>query len=332
MLSVRPYDNEQFSLSKDEMILAVAAERKRRFEKGHSFHCFVTSSIEKYPKTKWTELNVLLSDFKKGFIKGKIPDQSRIHLLVHCGAHWTAVDLLFDKKEGVSVFIIDAAGEDRYLLTLAAIIKNFPNTETLPSKIYLAIKGLQWDMEHCAVFSLHHVFKASKISDLHTDLAQRQPYFVASMKDDQPYSLMNVNQLPPTLVSVMQKSSNLTDYLAKNTQLIHYKVTKKGLSLHEIVWGNTDQTGPYSTNKYIEKIKIKTKKIAEAFYHQNTPLAKHILKNHLSFTMTQLRKPDSKPAYHTHQICGLLTELSVFTDKKENDVATDLPITLKQTK
>lgn len=328
-------------LTKDMLKLAVRSEQQRRAEKGYSFTCFVVGHGKgnervvvgsSGKKTKISELGTILGVLKADFTSGHMKDATRVQLLVQQGVHWTAVDLQFDKTSGISAFVLDAAGDDRCIDVVNELEKRLTVEKQYP-KVFLARGGLQYDPENCSVFSLHHVFKSSKIGDLHLDLDQRKGNFSTWPDFKQIVYRLGFDQLAPSLVTTIQRSPSLHDYIKKNPNTKDQPVTKKGHTISQIVWGNTEMIESYGikdhflfSNTYIERVKGKAKQMAERSLRGLTDAEVDVFAVSFNKKMhVTMQSSIDLPAYHVRSVSGLLTEgvLCTVSDIEESRLERD---------
>ncbi len=150
-------------------------------------------------------------------INNKIHNGITMTFLVENTGHWTCVQLNVYLGK-IYFFIIDAAGTDK----ADRVIKNIRNIYELKSrkglfgKIFCSKPKIQKDGLNCSLFSLHHAFKLSKLSDTFDFLRKKEYLFKKDMFYPDLISIVDVKYLHPSLLKGIQ-DYNILNYYDKSS-------------------------------------------------------------------------------------------------------------------
>lgn len=218
-------DAQRYRLTKNDMDMLIANKQQKREINGHVIDgnnpCSVTSFLE----------NILKNGQKRTQLVYKITGTE----------HWSVLDIQRNENDTLSIFFLDSVG----------LTTNLPKIEEFCSKhqieLTLAMGGLQKDFSSCSIFSIDHVFKLSKIADLHEQLRElRTP-----KPNSQNTFEVNPMDLPPELVKNAQSSTYIKSYLQKHQEYETTKINKKNQTLFAYAEAHQVQVDNQQINRAI---------------------------------------------------------------------------------
>lgn len=211
---------------KPETVQFLLQLQKQEFD----LDAYLVDAKQADPSKGIEHIDKVLQDLKARHANSEIPH--RAQLIVHNTGHYTALDIEICKGEITNSFILDAAGDMRFMSVAGALAKAKAPDETMyitsadssleavadakkpgeTRSIPARMRPIQSDRISCPYFCLDHVLQVAKISTIYADLKK------SVRPEDDMMPGVNWTDLPPQLVWNVQSLSWAKEYAEMNPE------------------------------------------------------------------------------------------------------------------